>query len=203
MSKVKAMDFSQSKCLALWIGSLGMVILILPVSVSGEKSSSHSLQCYACGLPKVHPEFDVIGSYGKKIYNHSCDELRNTMKEGVVDDRFVRTCPDGVKSCFGATGFYDHRDTDPTNDITIQFLGCSEAKYKHDYGCDRDLQNVEVKDKSDKKIQVEIDVNLCFCSQHLCNHPDGELMKSDGKSLDAMVNLYSVIFFLTIAMNLN
>ena len=37
----------------------------------------------------------------------------------------------------------------------IQFLGCSEAKYKHDYGCDRDLQNVEVKDKSDKKIQVQ------------------------------------------------
>ena len=94
----------------------------LTVSVSGEKSSSHSLQCYACGLPKVHPEFDVIGSYGKKIYNHSCDELRNTMKEGVVDDRFVRTCPDGVKSCFGATGFYDHRDTDPTNDISKLLL---------------------------------------------------------------------------------
>ena len=44
------------------------------------------------------------------------------MKEGVVDDRFVRTCPDGVKSCFGATGFYDHRDTDPTNDISKLLL---------------------------------------------------------------------------------
>ena len=48
------------------------------------------------------------------------------MKEGVVDDRFVRTCPDGVKSCFGATGFYDHRDTDPTNDISKLLLKISE-----------------------------------------------------------------------------
>ena len=27
--------------------------------------------------------------------------------------------------------------------------------------------------------QVEIEVNLCFCSQHLCNHPEGELMTSN------------------------
>ena len=75
------------------------------------------LQCYACGMPKVSPEFDVEGSYGKKIYNHSCEELMNTMKDNKVDQRFIRTCPVGVKSCFGATGFYDHRDNDPDNDI--------------------------------------------------------------------------------------
>ena len=26
--------------------------------------------------------------------------------------------------------------------------------------------------------QVEIDVNLCFCSEHTCNHPEGELVSS-------------------------
>ena len=36
----------------------------------------------------------------------------------------------------------------------IRFFGCSEAKHKHDFGCDKDKQNVDVKDKSDKKIQV-------------------------------------------------
>ena len=42
----------------------------------------------------------------------------NTMtKDGKVDERFIRTCPDGVKSCFGATGSYDHQDNDPDNDI--------------------------------------------------------------------------------------
>ena len=25
-------------------------------------------------------------------------------------------------------------------------------------------------------LQVEIDVNLCFCSEHTCNGPDGELL---------------------------
>ena len=36
----------------------------------------------------------------------------------------------------------------------IRFLGCSEAKYQHDYGCDKELQNVDVKDKTEKKIKV-------------------------------------------------
>ena len=79
----------------------------------------------------------------------------NTIKDGKVDEKFVRTCPVGVKSCFGATGFYDHEDTDPDNDIWIRFLGCSEAKYMHEYGCDRDMQKVSVKDKNDRRIQVK------------------------------------------------
>ena len=89
------------------------------------QSENQQLQCYACGLPKVHPEFDVVGSYGKKIYNHSCEELMETMKGDAIDERFIRTCPVGVKSCFGATGFYDHDDSDPSNDIckTLLLIG--------------------------------------------------------------------------------
>ena len=34
-----------------------------------------------------------------------------------VSPRFLRTCPNGVKSCFGALGHYDHGDSDPTNDL--------------------------------------------------------------------------------------
>merc|ERR1712018_109951 len=79
-----------------WFGT-GLFIILLP-EVYGD---AQRLQCYACGLPKVHPEFDVEGSYGQKIYNHSCEELMDTMKDGKVDERFIRTCPDGVKSCFG------------------------------------------------------------------------------------------------------
>ena len=60
----------------------------------------------------------MIGSYGKKTYNHSCDELYSSMNNGEVNDRFLRTCPVGVKSCFGAMGFYDHEDSDPTNDLS-------------------------------------------------------------------------------------
>ena len=80
----------------------------------------------------------------------------NTITDGKVDEKFVRTCPVGVKSCFGATGFYDHEDNDPENDIWIRFLGCSEAKYMHEYGCDRDMQKVSVKDKNDRRIQVHM-----------------------------------------------
>ena len=88
------------------------------INIAEVYGDAQRLQCYACGLPKVHPEFDVEGSYGQKIYNHSCEELMNTMtKDGKVDERFIRTCPDGVKSCFGATGSYDHQDNDPENDI--------------------------------------------------------------------------------------
>ena len=93
------------------------------INIAEVYGDAQRLQCYACGLPKVHPEFDVEGSYGQKIYNHSCEELMNTMtKDGKVDERFIRTCPDGVKSCFGATGSYDHQDNDPENDICEYIL---------------------------------------------------------------------------------
>ena len=36
----------------------------------------------------------------------------------------------------------------------VQFLGCSEAKYKHQYGCDRDKQSVKVRDRNNALIDV-------------------------------------------------
>ena len=83
-------------------------------------SSDQQIQCYACGFPKVHPENDMPGSYGSKTYNHSCDEflsiLRSTQNSKKIN-RFIRTCPAGVQSCFGATGVYDKKDKDPKNDV--------------------------------------------------------------------------------------
>ena len=34
-----------------------------------------------------------------------------------VEKKFIRTCPVGVKSCFGAKGFYDRDDAKIENDI--------------------------------------------------------------------------------------
>ena len=105
---------------------------------------------------KVDPEGDIKGSYGKKLYNHSCIEFINhlnrkgksiqgmkllctltTLKIIFLDlkssyytnamifhisgndyeSKFIRTCPVGVKSCFGAKGFYDRDDEKVSNDI--------------------------------------------------------------------------------------
>ncbi len=37
------------------------------------QSSQQQLQCYECGLPKVHPNNDIAGSYcdapGKRLYD--------------------------------------------------------------------------------------------------------------------------------------
>ena len=33
------------------------------------------------------------------------------------ESKFIRTCPVGVKSCFGAKGFYDRDDEKVSNDI--------------------------------------------------------------------------------------
>lgn len=53
--------------------------------------------------------------------------------------------------------------------------------------------------------QVEIDVNLCFCSQHLCNHPKGELMSSAARataktnnSVIQLIYLVNTLLFATI-----
>ena len=43
-----------------------------PPSSAGQTATEQQLQCYACGMPRVHPENDILGSYGDKKYNHSC-----------------------------------------------------------------------------------------------------------------------------------
>jgi len=157
--------------------------LVLLDMAAGQTTTEQQLQCYACGMPRVHPENDILGSYGVKKYNHSCQFMHDeTLRLGLSEppNAFLRSCPVGVKSCFGAFGFYDYRDTDPENDLKVEFLGCSEAKYAHSYGCDREKQNVDVRDKERKKTQVEIDMNLCFCSENLCNDPNGELLGQSG-----------------------
>jgi hypothetical protein len=37
-----------------------------------QGSSEQPLQCYACGLPKVHPENDIVGSYGEGLGKKRC-----------------------------------------------------------------------------------------------------------------------------------
>jgi len=156
----------------------------------GSQKVEQQIQCYACGLPNVNPDNDILGSYGKKLYNRSCTDLINHLNRkgnaipGTDDyeSKFIRTCPVGVKSCFGARGFYDRDDEKVSNDISVAFFGCSEARHKQDYGCDEDDQTLDVLDKFKKKVQVPIKVNLCFCSNHLCNHPEGEMFNGASQS---------------------
>ena len=41
--------------------------------------------------------------------------------------------------------------------------------YEHDYGCDTDLQAVEVIDQRGVVQQVDVEVNICFCNSMNCN----------------------------------
>ena len=53
--------------------------------------------------------------------------LESEKKNKAIDESFIRTCPVGVRSCFDATGFYDHEDTDKTNDICEYHQLCFEV----------------------------------------------------------------------------
>merc|ERR1712179_432725 len=140
-----------------------MVMFIFTLlMVIRDTSADQQIQCIACGLPKVSPDNDVYGSYGtgwgKKRYNHTCEEY-STGESGAF--AYLRSCPLGVKSCFYVTGVYE--------DLELVFRGCAEAMYKHDYGCDRELQAVSVIDQRGNPKQVDVDVNLCYCSTQNCN----------------------------------
>lgn len=74
------------------------------MSVSDDEPD---ISCYACGLPEIDPELDFPGSFGdarrpwtpatgKKMYNYTCD-IADQMG---LDDKWLRKCPHGVKSCF-------------------------------------------------------------------------------------------------------
>jgi len=199
ISTIPSVSSSRRKMISLSRSALIFMIVQLMLGLSGmvecqtgdgSQKVEQQIQCYACGLPKVHPENDIVGSYGKKLYNHSCTELdrylsrkgKSSKGEGDYESKFIRTCPVGIKSCFGAKGFYDRDDSNLKNDITVQFFGCSEAKHKQDFGCDEDDQKMDVADKNNRKVQIQIKVNLCFCSNHQCNHPEGEMFNGATQS---------------------
>merc|ERR1712141_906868 len=107
---------------------LGLYGMVLCQTGDGSQKVEQQIQCYACGLPKVHPENDIIGSYGKKLYNHSCVELN----------------------------------------------------------------------KYNKLVQIQIKVNLCFCSNHLCNDPEGELF--NGAALQSSLHERFLKIMIMVAM---
>ena len=82
-----------------------------------EKKEPKGIKCFACGIEEIDPEVDEPGSYGdfrkegtpsgRKMYNHTCDIADDTGLE--EDDRWLRTCPSGVKSCFWAKGNYENQ----------------------------------------------------------------------------------------------
>ncbi|CAB4056468.1 unnamed protein product [Lepeophtheirus salmonis] len=124
---------------------------------------SRSIDCYACGFDYIHPEHDVPGSYGYKIYNHSCEELQ---KLGSFSSRFVRSCPIGVQNCFGSIGALKQGGSIYEKKIV---LGCAESPYLHPYGCDTEEVFVQAKDRHNyttQKVNVEIK-NLQFDSKEM------------------------------------
>jgi len=148
------------------------LLLIISLSynfVQGQEKEGQTVEdgisCYACGLEEVDPEIDEPGTYGdfrkegtppgKKMYNHTCDIADET---GLDDQRWVRKCPEGVKSCFWAKGNYEKQ-------IPV-FRGCADAQFAFDEGCSRELQAVQV--IAGKK-SVDVEIFLCFCNSEKCN----------------------------------
>ena len=73
------------------------------------------------GISKlINSYFQISGSYcdldkdgmcpsGSKMYNHTCDIMDRIMEVsgGEHEDLWIRTCPEGVKSCYYAQGRYE------------------------------------------------------------------------------------------------
>ena len=68
--------------------------------------------------------------------------------------------------------------------------------YEHDYGCDTDLQAVEVIDQRGVVQQVDVEVNICFCNSMNCN----EVLSAAG-TLE--VSLTGVLLLLATVYSLN
>ena len=67
--------------------------------------------------------------------------------------------------------------------------------YEHDYGCDTDLQAVEVIDQRGVVQQVDVEVNICFCNSMNCNEVLSGASRGDVSRvilLLLLVGLYSL-----------
>ena len=121
----------------------------------------------------------------RMMYNHTCD----IADEMGIDDRWLRTCPPGVRSCFWAEARYD-KQGNILNEIQMQkkniffflcenskliyfiislvplFRGCANATFAHDQRCSRELQAVQI---IWGKKTVDVEIKLCFCNDDKCN----------------------------------
>ena len=121
--------------------------------------------CYACGLPEIDPNIDEPGSFGdarrewtpagKKMYNYTCD-IASQMG---FDDKWLRQCPHGVKSCFWSKTTYDGK-------VGI-FRGCAPSFFPMDEDCRIELESVLVGGVGSTRVAPRIE--LCFCNKDKCN----------------------------------
>ena len=61
-----------------------------------------------------------------------------------VEKKFIRTCPVGVKSCFGAKGFYDRDDAKIENDICKFYSRMERIRTQFIYSVHLILINKEI-----------------------------------------------------------
>ena len=121
--------------------------------------------CYACGLPEIDPNLDEPGSFGdarrewtpagKKMYNSTCD----IAWQMGFDDKWLRQCPHGVKSCFWSKTTYDGK-------VGI-FRGCAPSFFPMDEGCRIELESVLVGSLGSTSVAPRVE--LCFCNKDKCN----------------------------------
>ena len=88
-------------------------LLLLFFLASNAENITTDIFCFACGLKEIDPELDWPGSFGdsrlswtapgKKMYNYSCD-IAHQMG---LDNKWLRKCPHGVKSCFWSKTSYE------------------------------------------------------------------------------------------------
>ena len=67
--------------------------------------------------------------------------------------------------------------------------------YQHDYGCDTDLQQVDVINQRGVVQQVDVEVNICFCNSMNCNEVLSGASRGDVSRailLLLLVGLYSL-----------
>ena len=70
-----------------------------------------------CGIKiDEHINLNYIKYFSYVLYRFKYG-IEYTLGEDDFESKFIRTCPVGIKSCFGAKGFYDRDDKDLLNDI--------------------------------------------------------------------------------------
>lgn len=165
-------------------------------TVTATNVTDQRIKCYACGLPSgieqdlyCDPEKNTCDNT-RKSYNHSCEVMGDS-----TSDIWVKTCNEGVKSCYIASASY----LDQSKQIRMQwtmfmsqvtpfsdpiFRDCAQAKEAHDVKCNKISQAVTV---VVGKKSVDVPVELCHCSGNLCN-----LVKSNSNMVTMTMTLLAL-----------
>ena len=171
-----------------------------PLLTGAFTAAQASLQCFTCGLPDIPT--DVPTQNKTRQLGNSCEQFLN--ETGTQESqKFLTQCPPETLSCYNARGSMIS-GYDEENSLNYHYMGCSEVKdLPFKTGCHKTMHVSKGRPEMVNTymyqictfintfiFQIELSIEICYCFEDKCNHPDSLAMAAAASSASSVSSTF-------------